>query len=402
MSEPDFTQLRDRLSALARPPAFEQIVHRRTRRTRRLAMAVSAVATVVAIVVVSAASVVLRGAAPPQPPIGSTSTPVSPTPDDGAVSAVPAITGMRQGLIMLAPERCPTGAGACRGTSWDVYLVQGVPPYGPWVPAGTVTDLPVGAIVRPLAADQNRLWVLAGHTVSVTIDGGATWAHTDLGGAGGDEAAGSAGGGAAWFVRGADVWISTGGPPLRVARPSGHALQRVVSVSVSQAYVQTDEGVWYTTHNGGHGWNRLSDPCAGTRYAYAGRSSLAVAESDRTIWVVCAGEPGAGQMGKVLVVSTDNGATWTGRGELESSGYATEVYPVSATTAWRVGDRASLYRTADGVHWTAVATSSVDAFAGVAAMDESAAAYLDPDAHGVTRLHVTFDGGATWTAVPMP
>src|SRR5262249_34822562 len=128
-------------------------------------------------------------------------------------------------------------------------------------------------------------------------------------------------------------------------------------------------------------------------------STLAVAP-DGAMWAVCASEPGAGQQPKELTVSTDGGKTWVSRGRLESGGYGLDVYPFSATMAWRTGARAELYRTTDGTHWQAVAQNPSGAYAGFVAIDADSAAYVDygpadqPEAH---VLYVTRDGGRTWT-----
>jgi hypothetical protein len=129
-------------------------------------------------------------------------------------------------------------------------------------------------------------------------------------------------------------------------------------------------------HRPGTTWIAVADPCAASRFPGSLFSRMAT-DPAGTLWVVCASEPAAGSMPKDLVVSPDGGASWRGRGQLESGEYATDIYPFSAQIAWRTDGRAPLLHTTDGVDWTVVATSQVDAFGGFVAINGQTAVYAD-------------------------
>ena len=107
-----------------------------------------------------------------------------------------------------------------------------------------------------------------------------------------------------------------------------------------------------------------------------------------------------GQQRKQLVTSTDDGRTWRSGGDLESAGYATVVFPFSATVAWRTGGRADLYRTTDASHWTLVAVTGDAAGGGSSfftALGPDTGVYVQEGA-----VYSTVDGGRTWQQHSLP
>jgi photosystem II stability/assembly factor-like uncharacterized protein len=156
---------------------------------------------------------------------------------------------------------------------------------------------------------------------------------------------------------------------------------------------------WYLTADSGEHWTAQADPCANTPYPGSMSNTMAGAP-DGSLWAVCAGQPGMGQQRKQLVTSTDGGRTWSSRGELESTGYATSVFPFSATVAWRTGGRADLYRTTDGSHWTKVAITGDAAGGGTSfftALAPGSGVYVQ-----VGAVYSTVDGGQTWQKHSLP
>jgi hypothetical protein len=254
--------------------------------------------------------------------------------------------------------------------------------------------------VRLLDGGQGVLWLVAGEHVSGSASGGRTWQRwsipsiEDL----------SVTDGAAWFVAGGRTMVASGGgkPTSTAAQPKGTGVAAVIAVTGDRAYAQTvGDAAWHLTTDRGAHWSKVADPCAGTPWPRSPFSILAVAR-DGSLWSVCASEPGAGQQPKVLVVSVDGGKTWHGRGDLESDGYGTAVYPFSAAVAWRTGGRADIYRTADGANWTDVAPGlggpgGPNAFV---AVDANVAAYVENSKSEGRVLYVTVDGGRTWTERP--
>lgn len=109
------------------------------------------------------------------------------------------------------------------------------------------------------------------------------------------------------------------------------------------------QGQLWLTADGGRSWSRRAAPCTGMGYAIS-------APPDGALFAVCAGEPGAGQQGKVAERSLDGGRTWTpgescGIGRCTGplgSGYLGQIAAVDARTVYLVGDRSPLLVTHDG------------------------------------------------------
>lgn len=407
MPEPDFTGLREQLERETSQPGFGVIRARRARRTARWAVG-GAVVTLVAVLAGAAgATGYLRHGPAPVTPIGTPTVPASPTPSPTpSASPVPpppmAVTALAagpSGELFAAARRCVSDClGA--GTYVDVLLHGGDLGASTWTVVG---DLPADmGTVRLLAASGTQLWLVGDGQVAGSADGGHSWQRWSLAGSGGPYA--GLAGGTAWIARDGAVAVAVGGgkPAPTATQPPGAAhVSGLAALGGDRAAVLTGDGpgAWYVTTDRGAHWSALAEPCAGTPYRGSPSNTVAGAP-DGTLWAVCTGQPGAGQQPKQLVTSADGGRTWRVRGDLESAGYGTSVYPYSATVAWRTGGRADLYRTTDATHWNAVAVTGDAAGGG-----DSFFTALGPDSGVYVQdgaLYSTVDGGRTWQRHPLP
>jgi photosystem II stability/assembly factor-like uncharacterized protein len=419
MSEPNFAALRQDLESQTQPPQFAQIRARRLRRTQRWAMAGIAGATVLAVAGTAFAVGGLRGnGSPPLP--GATPTPsATPTPHSSATgqpSASPPTGPEREpvrstvDMLLAAPSGVLYAAAdpePCTGCSADLILLHSTDTGTSWQPVGPFQGLPEDLV----AGSGARLWTIDAGGLHGSLNGGKTWQRWTLPRSSDDWRIPqpSAAGDTVWVAKGAQVLVESGAkPPVKAAKlpTSAGRVTGITAVDHDRAVVQTTndstlKAAWFATTDRGAHWTAFADPCAGTRFAASAWSTLAAAPG--ALWAACAGSPGAGQQPKELVVSTDGGHTWQHRGPLESSGYGTKISPISATVAWRSGDRADIFRTVDGTQWTDVAKAGdnnpdVRSFA---AVNATTAVYVSRAGSGPALLtYVTRDGGKTWTAHP--
>jgi hypothetical protein len=198
-------------------------------------------------------------------------------------------------------------------------------------------------------------------------------------------------------------------------QPLGGAAADTTAVSATSAITQVGNGgttEWFSTTDSGTHWTQIHMPCNDLNTdPRPGNSALSTSLSfwttltigpDGTRWLVCGGMDMGNWQSKTLLVSTDGGVTWSTEANLETSGFAVDVYPESATVAWRSGIGADIYRTTDRVHWTDTtpgrgvnyATSKI-----FVAVDVDTALYFVPQGpNGTWTEYLTQDGGATWTA----
>jgi hypothetical protein len=419
MPELDFAALREQLESGARPPEFGEIRRRRTQRTRRIAVVATAVATVLA-VTAGTLAVGRPWANPPEvhptptatgvpKPAPSDSPQPTPTVTDSAVvpAAGPSLLSVAAvsatellGITSTCVNPCPTDL-----PTYEYHLTRSTNLGVSWSTVGPIAQVKSPDSVQLLVADPTHLWAYAGGTVFGSADGGHSWHTWVLGSdamAGGNDVVAARVGSTAWFTWGRQVWIAAaGGQPRQTTAPlPTGGVNQVVPLDANHAYAsvmqETVAGAWFETTDAGSHWQAAPDPCAKVRFPASFSTRMAVAP-DGSLWVVCASEPGAGQQPKDLVVSTDGGSSWVSRGQLESTGYGTEVYPFSSTAAWRTGGRADLYRTTDGVHWTDLVNLDSNGPEAFSAFDAQTAVYLYGAPYPTPRLFVTNDGGAHWT-----
>ena len=112
----------------------------------------------------------------------------------------------------------------------------------------------------------------------------------------------------------------------------------------------------YGTRDGGRRWHRQETPCQGV-------AAIPDQVTARMTWLMCLGEPGAGNEEKALFRTTDGGAHWRPLAHVQMTrpahgGIQSYGYPVGAAFSaagfgilWE--SRGTLYVTRDGgAHWT--------------------------------------------------
>jgi hypothetical protein len=366
MPELDLRAEGRRLEDLAHQPEFSAITERRVRRTRRWAVAGAAVLT---LAMVFAGVSLASGRHEPGPP----TTSVPPTPQASIESLAASPSGALY-AVRMEGDMPHLRRSTDLGVTW--------------------TDL--GRISEPgrlVVATDEVMWVIGEGEMYGTSNAGKDWnSWQAVFGVNSYSLVGQR----LWYVEEHTVLTSDAGA-MPIGRHMDPATINSVVAFDNTAIIQlsaNDEIHWGRSDDTGLTWTPMENPCAVTSQP-GDHFSGVTAAPDGTLWVVCAMTAGAGQQPKDLAVSTDGGRTWKSRGALESSGYGTDVYPFSATVAWRTGARADLYRTTDGVHWTAVAQNTTGAFKGFAAVDASTAVYADEEG-----IHVTTDGGRTWVIRP--
>ncbi len=266
----------------------------------------------------------------------------------------------------------------------------------------------------------------------VTVDGGRSWARAPIGPVVSDVSA-----------IGANVWAVVGGctgatggtcpvsleestdggitwspspvaPPVLEASLPSYNDQNIelARMTLEHAYLLTygadDQsgqlGRIVYTADGGTSWTTVDDPCP----SVASSSEIAGSGTD-DLWLLCAGEPAAGDQLKALYRSEDGGATWalvssaTGNtpaigfpqiGNLPENGYVVPVSlghenlaVISPTEAWLIPERGPLYETRNGGStWRAVNLPGfyADGYASVVFSDATHGWVDDPSA-GVWR-----------------
>ena len=414
MPEPDFVGLREQLEREVRQPEFALIRARRVRRTAWWAATGAVVALVVTLAGAGSATAYRRHASGPVAPIGTPTVQPSPPPSAPTPTTLPSdtapvpepayvagMTAAPSGTLFARVRRCMSDCLA-QATYIDV-LLRGSNLGAAWT---TVGNLPAGlAEGRLLAASDSALWLVGDGQVAGSADGGHTWQSWSFA-IGGGTFSGLAEG-SAWIAGNGVVAVATGGgrPANTPAQPPGAAIIDGLAVlgpdraAVLIGAGNGDGASWFLTSDRGTHWTAQADPCAKTPYAGSFSNAMAAAP-DGSLWAVCAGQPGMGNQPKQLVTSIDGGRSWNSRGDLESVGYATSVYPFSGTVAWRTGGRADLYHTTDATHWTTVAITGDAAGGGTSfftALGPSSGFYVHEGA-----VYSTVNGGQTWQRHPLP
>ena len=368
MVETDFVVFREALEDELRQPPFEVIRTRRRRRSARLAAGGAALAVVLLIAGVAAAG--LRPTDRPAP--------------------APAVTGpVRAQLVAVAatPSKVLYAVVNPCGADCPLTLVASKDLGRQWTRVSTVDGADGTQHGRLYATDATHLWMLTADSLVSSTDGGKTWRAPWHLTRGDRPLLAAVGDGRLWLVVGGRLYRSTGAGGLEPTQAPADA-QAVAPAGPGRALVRSGGVTWYSTIDDGAHWTPAANPCDAT----AVLSTMSIGP-DGTRWAVCVHEPVTDNQPKELRVSTDGGNVWYRRGTLESSGYGTDVYPVSATVAWRTGPRSDIHRTTDGTQWTDTAhvggTGGPDTFV---ALDADTALYSAGGA-----VYLTRDGGRTWT-----
>lgn len=265
-------------------------------------------------------------------------------------------------------------------------------------------------------------WKKTAGAISLTSDGGKTF-HVVLRTPGPVEWVSTAGSHDAWAL--VEHWVSGDNNVFfRLLRSSdrGKTWQKTSAAVWNPSFATANEGVAFApfrargllypsatgpllkTSDGGLSWERLGSPCAGST------GPLVAFPSPLRIWMVCGGQPGAGNEAKAVYSSKDGGRNWrelvdvpmTGRaGGLTGYGYPQGISftPQGYGLLWE--SRGTLNLTRDGGrHWKALAVVEPELDFGLSAvMLSETRAFVLLEREGNYRLLTTADDGRSWSVV---
>jgi photosystem II stability/assembly factor-like uncharacterized protein len=153
------------------------------------------------------------------------------------------------------------------------------------------------------------------------------------------------------------------------------------------------------TRDRGRSWHELPNPCTPE---YASDERLATSDGVH-VWLLCAGQPSAGQQLKVLHGSADGGAHWDAGRAAPSGGYVWNLAVGGLEREWLSLQRGTLQVTVDGgATWQAgipydVANAEDTGVGPVRFWDLSHGWVA-----GSSSVFRTVDGGAHWDGVRLP
>lgn len=209
---------------------------------------------------------------------------------------------------------------------------------------------------------------------------------------------------------GGSTWHTTAlTVPLRAVAPTSFLSAWAVQGDPRAAFPVVSSLVH--TDDGGQSWHTTTDPCPSAGPFNA--SSLDFA-NPRIGWLVCDGEPGAGQQQKALFATANGGATWQlqtscavsggskSLGWLSCSGYGPEISFLADGHGWLSLYRGEVWKTSDGGRTASTVAGGADEGDGTTVI--SLAVITDVDGAMIQRpletqdfeLFRTSDGGATW------
>ena len=186
--------------------------------------------------------------------------------------------------------------------------------------------------------------------------------------------------------------------------------QTVGFIAGSLAGTAASTGALYATTTSGLSWTLRSTPCA-----FQGPNAQAISFLDAGQgFLMCGGNPGAGEQPKVFYQTQDGGHSWSMVSAAEGtvapanglplSGYIHSMFFLSTETGFIGLDRGGIYMTRDGgIDWQAVFGSPLPTASGQA----FSVGFSDPE-HGWLLagdgppLYTTADGGLTWQLVYPP
>ena len=344
----------------------------------------------------------------------ATAAPVPANFEPGSVSFVSASTGFLLGTSPCGHAPCTavltTSDG---GHAWARAAAPGASFASP------ASRYP-GSVSQVVFADATDGWVY-GNSLWATYDGAHTWQRVNLRGpvfslATSTEVAYALVGNCS--PNGSDCQS----PQLRLERSnvgsgswqivpgiSGYGTSAIIAANGENAWVSVsprDHGaaLLWTTADGGASWHSLPDSC----YQPARATDLAglASPGGRVVFELCAGNPGAGQEGKSLRISTDGGSTSHLVSQLPLGGLAQGIVAVGGANVYvTAASGASDVYTSTNAGRTWAARVFDDGGAGLTDIafptTSFGAAIEGQPALGPTgdRLLVTDNGGATWAAV---
>ena len=329
--------------------------------------------------------------------------------DSGATVQLPldAIQAAPSGTMFAITHTCGTGACSGSASQRKYTLLRSTDLARSWTTVGALDGIDGGAdvLLDLVVANDAVLWIANGTGLMGSVDGGKRWSRWDLGA----DPTQSKGGGlidtTLWLAFNGQVLVATGGgrPEPTIGQPPGSGrISSVAAVSADSAIVLREEGSsagWYRTADRGAHWSVATDPCAGLSHPNVTDAYMS-AGRDGGLWAVCF-VAGGRAPGWQIATSADGGHSWQPHPGDAPGG--DDVHPVSATVAWRTGSGADVYRSTDaGAHWTDVAQMPPGAsIQGGFVRDANTALFVlpEPGTDHVT-LHLTTDGGTTWTTLP--
>jgi len=203
-----------------------------------------------------------------------------------------------------------------------------------------------------------------------------------------------------------------GGPTLRTF--DGGRTWRKFRLRFSASYADTDDALGYrqyveqrrlrvavvATHDGGRTWQPRASPCL-PAVAWSALIDLVTPDLG---YIVCLGEPGAGNENKAIFRTSDGGRHWRTRGSIAGYGYPEGIAfsPAGLGVLWE--GRGTLYVTRDGgAHWNAepkVVQPEIDFGRGAAALNGRRAFVLVGRGGALpARLLEATDAGRTWQVI---
>jgi photosystem II stability/assembly factor-like uncharacterized protein len=318
-----------------------------------------------------------------------------------------AIASAPSGTIYAITHTCGTGSCSESKPPQHYTLLRSTDLARSWTTVASLDGVKGGAdvVLGLAAADDGVLWIANGTRFMGSADGGRHWNSWDLGADPTQSKGGGLVGTTFWLAYNGQVLRGTSGgrPQPTINQPPGRGkIDSVAAISADSAIALRAQGSgkgWYRTADGGAHWSAAADPCAGLSHPNVTDAYMAAGDHGG-LWAVCF-VAGGGAPGWQIATSADGGHSWQPHPGDAPGG--DDVQPVSATIAWRTGNGADVYRTTDsGAHWTDVAhlppgTSIQGGFV----RDADTALYVlpEPGTDHVT-LHLTTDGGTTWTTLP--
>lgn len=181
----------------------------------------------------------------------------------------------------------------------------------------------------------------------------------------------------------------------------GLQLAAVVSAKVAWATSQEASGGpsrVFLSRDGGLAWRRVAHPCA---RAVDFWGPLIAAPSARHAWLLCLGQPGAGQQNKALYETTD-GKRWVLRRNLSGSGYGQWLAFSRSGFGLLAESRGGLLLTRDGGRtWTETRITSPEVAEpqSIALLSPSLGLVLvrDDRSRRLIELYRTRDAGQIWS-----
>lgn len=166
------------------------------------------------------------------------------------------------------------------------------------------------------------------------------------------------------------------------------------------------------TKDGGRTWEKLSQPTP-----FSCSSAYLSIPTANNLWILCAGQPGAGHQEKSVSVSKDGGIHWhvtaqtpweattcrsSGAGDITWDGYVRTFVAPSTSRAFLSIDQAGLFTTNDGGRTWNLPYNARDGRAGTA---PGPIVFIDAK-HGWVAdnnlISRTTDGGVTWSSAKAP